>query len=241
MTIAVEIEVAGVTQQQYAGLLEVLQPKLTVAPGFLTHVGTAKPDGLSLLELWRSKEDYEAFVASVKDLLPKEGIEVHIEEISKHLTPAQATASAGQVHPVGNDAGEEIKLGPITILVKEDGSRTRETLAVAEFRGTDFKIPPHTHTEHDEVIYVVEGEMQMMLGEKTFTCKAGDSITIPIGVPHSTMVEAGKHVRFLNMISPARYLDYFQELALAIKAGGFSPATAKPVMLKFGLQPIAPR
>ncbi len=148
-----------------------------------------------------------------------------------------APRRARRVRPLANDEGERFTLGLLTILVKEDGRNTRQALAVAEFRGSDFRIPPHTHTEHDETIYVLEGEMNMRLGDHTFVAQAGTSITIPIGVVHSTWVDASKSVRFLNTIVPARYLDYFHELALAVKAGGFSPEVAKPVMLKYGLRP----
>ena len=52
------------------------------------------------------------------------------------------------VCPIGfidTDGGPRFRLGPIEILVKEDGSGTRGNLSVGEFRGYSFKIPPHTH------------------------------------------------------------------------------------------------
>lgn len=243
MAVAVHIEVPDFSAQQYAALLEAIQPKMIAAPGFLAHAATPKPEGVSIVEMWRTKEDYDAFIADAfpaagaAGLTPKTQPQVRFEEISKLLTPVAGKSDAGAVTPLGNDDGETFALGPITIVVKEDGSRSRQTFAVAEFRGTDFKIPPHTHTEHDEILYVVEGEMQMLLGDKVFTCKTGDSITIPIGMVHSTWVEPGKHVRFLNTIVPARYLDYFHELALAVKANGLKPEVVKPVMQKYGLKP----
>ena len=71
------------------------------------------------------------------------------------------------------DEGRRIHLGPIEIVVKEDGSGTRGNLSVAEFRSAGFRIPPHTHTEHDETILVLEGAMGVRLGEATFTARAG--------------------------------------------------------------------
>jgi len=142
---------------------------------------------------------------------------------------------------LGKDDGEVYRLGPIEILVKEDGSRTRQTHSVAEFRGKGFRIPPHTHSEHDETIYVLEGELGLRLGDETFTLAAGSSFAIPIGVPHSVWNESDVTVRFLNIIAPAKYLSYFHELSLAAAAAGgpLSLDTIKGVMKKWGLQPTA--
>ena len=98
--------------------------------------------------------------------------------------------SSPAVH-LGQDDGEAFRLGPLEIIVKENGSGTRMNLAVAEFRGDTFRIPPHSHTEHDETIYVLEGRMGVKLGERTFTATAGSSFTIPVNVPHAIWNESG--------------------------------------------------
>ena len=45
-----------------------------------------------------------------------------------------AVAISAAVH-LGPDDGEAFRLGPLEIIVKENGSGTRMNLAVAEFRG----------------------------------------------------------------------------------------------------------
>jgi quercetin dioxygenase-like cupin family protein len=142
------------------------------------------------------------------------------------------------LRPLESDEGELLRLGSIDILVKEDGRSTRQKMAVAEFRGTAFKIPPHIHTEHDETIQVLEGTMGIMLGDKTFAAPAGSCFSIPVGVPHSTWNDTGKLVRFLNIIAPARYLEYFRELAMAARGGPPAPDAVKAVMLRYGLRPL---
>lgn len=112
---------------------------------------------------------------------------------------------------------------------------------MAEFRGKGFRIPPHTHTEHDENIFVLEGPLGVQLGDRTFTAQTGDSFTIPIGVPHCMWNEGDHIARFLNTIAPARYLEYFREMALAAaSAKGLPPKeVAGPIMRKYGLMPVA--
>lgn len=132
---------------------------------------------------------------------------------------------------------EELRLGPISITVNEDGSNTRKMLAVAELGGKGFRIPPHVHTEHDETIYVLEGTLGVRLGDRTFDAPAGTSFSIPVDVPHSLYNESAVAVRFLNIIVPARYLDYFRELDLASKAGPPAPDEVVRVMARYGLRP----
>ena len=120
-----------------------------------------------------------------------------------------------------------MRLGPIEIIIKEDGSGTRGRLSIAEFRGKGFRIPPHTHTEHDENIVVVEGTLGVLLGTKTYTLHAGDSFTIPVNVPHSMWNESDQRASFLNIIAPARYLEYFRELSLAATERLPPPEAAK--------------
>ena len=150
-----------------------------------------------------------------------------------------AIDSGPAVH-LAQDDGEVFRLGPLEIIVKENGSGTRMNLASAEFRGSTFRIPPHIHTEHDETIYVLEGRMGVRLGDRTVTATTGTSFTIPVNVPHAIWNETGVLVRFLNIIVPARYLDYFREMAAAAGAGLPPPDVIARVMGHYGLRPVAP-
>jgi quercetin dioxygenase-like cupin family protein len=155
------------------------------------------------------------------------------------MTQPNVVASGPAVH-LGPDDGEAFRLGPLEIIVKENGSGTRMNLAVAEFRGRVFRIPPHVHTEHDETIYVLEGRMGVKLGDRTFTATAGTSFTIPVHVPHAIWNESGAQVRFLNIIVAARYLDYFREMAAAATTGLPPADVIAKVMRHYGLQPVNP-
>ncbi|HZZ85172.1 MAG TPA: cupin domain-containing protein [Anaeromyxobacteraceae bacterium] len=148
------------------------------------------------------------------------------------------TIAAGTAVHIHQDEGEAFRLGPLEILVKENGAGTRMNLAVAEFRGSSFRIPPHVHTEHDETIYVLEGGMGVNLGDQTFTATAGSSFTIPVNVPHAIWNESGARARFLNIIVAARYLDYFREMAAAATTGLPPPGVIARVMGHYGLRPV---
>jgi mannose-6-phosphate isomerase-like protein (cupin superfamily) len=152
------------------------------------------------------------------------------------------STTTSPVQVLGSNDGPSFRLGPLEILVKEDGSGTRGNLSIAEFRGTRFRIPPHKHTEHDENICILEGELGVSLGGETWTARAGSSFTIPVGVEHSVWNETGSLVRFWNVIVPGRYLEYFREMAAAAAATPGSlppPAEIARVMGRYGLVPAS--
>ncbi len=62
-------------------------------------------------------------------------------------------------------------------------------------------VPPHSH-EYDQWGVVLEGEMELTIGEDARVYGPGDDYVIPAGVTHSA--------RFL---SRARVLDFFSESA----------------------------
>ena len=249
MPVAVEFELPGVSADQYAAMFEQVATALTAAHGFLSHAASPRPEGMRILEQWRSEEDWTRFAeAAIAPLARAAGLEMRprTERLERLVTPlhpgaARQDAATKQARPLASDGGEEFHLGPLTILVKEDGSLTRQTVAVAEFRGKSFRIPPHTHTQHDETIYVLEGAMGVLLGDHAFSAPAGTSFTIPIDVPHSIWNETEVPVRFLNTIVPARYLDYFHEMALAATGGRLAPPDEmRRVMARYGLKPVVP-
>ena len=252
MPVAIDIQLTGVTAEGYAEMFGRIGGRLTAAPGFLAHAAGPAAQGFHVVELWRSEEDWARFTEEVVAPLARAARIVpvtRVERLERLLTPAgagapgQRTTSAAakkMPRPLARDEGEAFRLVPLTIVEKEDGSNTRQTVAVAEFGGKGFRIPPHVHTEHDETIYVVEGTLGVRLGDRTFDAPAGTLFTIPIDVVHSVWNETDVPVRFLNTIVPARYLDYFHEMALVAKDGRLAPPDEmRRVMARYGLQPTA--
>ena len=45
-------------------------------------------------------------------------------------------------------------------------------------------IPLHTHEEHDEVIQVLDGECEAVIGDERRPLKKGDTFFVPKGIPH---------------------------------------------------------
>ncbi len=66
-------------------------------------------------------------------------------------------------------------------------------------------VPLHIHKEHSEMVYIVDGEGQMQLGDKTFTIKKGDFVKIDENTPHVVKVTSSQPLKVLSTQTP----EYF--------------------------------
>jgi quercetin dioxygenase-like cupin family protein len=79
-----------------------------------------------------------------------------------------------------------------------------------EFVGEQHKVTPlHLHPGVDETFYVLDGEIQLALGEERRTLSAGGVAVIPRGVPHAFMVTSPE-ARMLTLLTPGNGEDFFR-------------------------------
>ncbi len=66
--------------------------------------------------------------------------------------------------------------------------------------GPDFVVEPHTHADHADSFYVLEGEIEFTLGDEQIVAGPGTWVSAPAGTVHGfrTLSE----VRFLNVHAP---------------------------------------
>lgn len=82
--------------------------------------------------------------------------------------------------------------------------------------------PPHTH-EQDEMIYLIEGEATFLVGDQTFSARAGAFVFIPEGTVHSFRIESNT-ARLLNFYGPAGFEQVISELGLPATTRTLPPA-----------------
>lgn len=64
------------------------------------------------------------------------------------------------------------------------------------------EVKKHKHATHTENVYILEGEGEMLLGDKIFKVKKGDMIFIPMNTVHSLKVTSSNPVKVLSVQSP---------------------------------------
>lgn len=81
-------------------------------------------------------------------------------------------------------------------------------------------VPPHTHSREDEYSYVLEGEVGVKVGDQEFLATAGDMIVKPRGVSHTFWNPGPRPARLLEIIAPAGFEGYFEEMARVLGVAG---------------------
>jgi len=108
--------------------------------------------------------------------------------------------------------------------------------------GAGFEMPiPHIHEDVDELCYVLDGELAIVVGAETIDAGPGQTVWKPRGVPHSFRVKGSIGARFIEVSTPSGIELYFEEAA-ALMAGGRMPDPAElmALMSKHRMKP-APR
>ena len=86
---------------------------------------------------------------------------------------------------------------------------TNGAMCIFEFSGAAGG-PRHIHAAQDEWIYVLEGEAEFAVGDRTFTAREGESVFIPRATPHAWAAAEGvAHVTILDVFQPADTMEEF--------------------------------
>jgi quercetin dioxygenase-like cupin family protein len=99
--------------------------------------------------------------------------------------------------------------------------------------------PPHSHADHEELVYVLEGTLRYSVGSETRDLKPGDVMGTPKGAPHAFSNPHAAVARVLVTNSPGIDPQYFRDVAALASAGG-PPDRAKlaSTMQRYGLTPV---
>lgn len=136
-----------------------------------------------------------------------------IDETIQHLKGTKRMKSeemfAGFRVAAGNDRfGEHIKLGGDWSDCKVSAQDTAGAMCVFEFTGAGGG-PRHLHHEQDEWIYVIHGELDLVVGTERLHLTAGESIFIPRKTAHLWTCMSGRPAKILNVYQPAGNMEGF--------------------------------
>ena len=132
-----------------------------------------------------------------------------------------------------------LELGGSTVTEHLGGDHTGGALALLEFRvQPGYPVPPaHLHEREDETTYVIEGALEVTVGDEVTVLRAGESIFKPRNVPHAFAIADERPARFLETITPAGFEGYFRSLAVMIKdTGGVDREAANRLMNEYGVR-----
>ena len=115
------------------------------------------------------------------------------------------------VEPTDGKAGS---LGGIGVRFMLDGDEAGGRVSVVEHPMGPHALaaPLHRHNREDEYSYVLEGRMGAMLGDEVVIAEAGDFVFKPRGQWHTFWNAGDEPARILEIISPAGFERFFDEL-----------------------------
>src|SRR5690242_21460812 len=116
---------------------------------------------------------------------------------------------------VGPGDGAMGFLGSIGVRFMIDGSEAAERFSLVEHPMSPRALaaPVHRHTREDEYSYVLEGRMGALLGDDVVEAGPGDLVFKPRDQWHTFWNAGDEPCRILEIISPAGFERFFQELS----------------------------
>ena len=137
----------------------------------------------------------------------------------------------------------EINVGQLRIRYLVDGTQSA-SLGMFELTvppGSNVP-PPHSHSDNEEIVYVLEGTLRYSVGTETRDLAPGQTMRTPKGSVHGFSNPFGSVARALITLAPDIGPRYFEDVAAVINAGGPPDRAAlAAVMNRHGLVPAAPR
>jgi quercetin dioxygenase-like cupin family protein len=103
--------------------------------------------------------------------------------------------------------------GDFAVLVRVRSEQTNRVMAAIEqmLRPKAF-IPPHVHL-NDVWVYVLSGEIGVLVGEDVGTARRGDWTLKPRDVQHAMWNPGGQPARIIGVLTPGGAERWFEEIA----------------------------
>jgi quercetin dioxygenase-like cupin family protein len=131
--------------------------------------------------------------------------------------------TTGTAKVVGPRDGKAGFLGSIGVRFMIDGEQTGGGFSLVEHPMSAHALaaPLHRHTREDEYSYVLEGRVGALLGDEVLVGNRGDLIFKPRNQWHTFWNAGDEPARILEIISPAGFERFFDEL---VDLGGVTQA-----------------
>jgi mannose-6-phosphate isomerase-like protein (cupin superfamily) len=84
--------------------------------------------------------------------------------------------------------------------------------------GRQLGSPIHSHEREDECSFVLSGRLSVQIGDQVLEAGPRELVVKPRGIPHVFWNSGTEPVRFLELISPGGFEEYFFEMAAPFNA-----------------------
>lgn len=130
--------------------------------------------------------------------------------------------------------------------LKATGEHTRGAYALLEQVCAGAPPPRHVHEDEEEAFYVLEGSLDIHIGDEVIAAEAGSFCLVPRGTVHTFRSTGPRPARMLVVLSPPGFERFFVECEQRFpQAGGIpAPEEAGPALTDiasgYGLTIVGP-
>jgi len=134
--------------------------------------------------------------------------------------------------------GRTGRLGGLGIRFMVPGSDSEGGFALVEhpLEPRALAAPLHRHSREDEYSFVLRGRVGALLGDDVVYGGPGDLIYKPRGQWHTFWNASDEPASLLEIISPAGFEGYFEELVKLFPDGKPKPEVIGPIATRYGLE-----
>jgi|SRR5690349_21256224 len=94
----------------------------------------------------------------------------------------------------------------------------------------------HIHHYEDEVVYVLQGGIEIRLDSKKLQASTGGVVHLPKNIPHALYNPFNTPLKFLTMTVPGGMEYFFDEVGAAEVDGTLDDALHKEISRKYGIE-----
>jgi quercetin dioxygenase-like cupin family protein len=148
---------------------------------------------------------------------------------------SEAKTKATVIGPKDGKAGF---LGSIGVRFMIDGEDAGGDFSLVEhpMGPRALAAPLHRHTREDEYTYVTEGKVGALLGDEVLIAEKGDLVFKPRNQWHTFWNAGDEPARILEIIAPAGFEHYFEELVDMGGVANASPEVLGELCERYGLE-----
>lgn len=143
---------------------------------------------------------------------------------------------------LGPGEGRGVALAGHRVTFKAVGSDTQGQVGIFEFENAPHAVGAgrHLHREMEEMFYVLEGAVEISVGDRVIDAKPGAFVLVPRGVAHGFVNRGETPARLLIIFCPGAERErYFEGMAELLRDGR-TPDKAELValMARFDQTPV---
>ncbi len=129
------------------------------------------------------------------------------------------------------DGGDALWFLDTRMTVKAGAAQTGGAFTVLEWAApTGFGPPQHVHHVEDEAFYLLQGEMAVTCGDRSWTTGPGSFVFLPHGIAHAFIVSDGP-ARGLQITSPAGFEQFIAHVGRPAEDAGLPTPSVPDVPL----------